>query len=617
MIMKLKCLFLVTAFCFSPVIFAKSDYDRWDLSVIYKDAKAWGQAADRFEKDLVVLEKCKGKLGSSAATLKRCLGTMENLAKENARLNSYASMLYDENTREPVSLELDQRGKLLATKFGQHSSFVRPELLSVGKQKLDRLVRQDKGLAVYKHMIDSILLAAPHTLGKKEEALLADTGLLSGAPRNMYSVFANADMQWPTVKLEDGSSARLDQAGYGRYRGALNRDDRKKVFNSFWSKWKEYERTFGMSYYSQVQRDYFYSKVRNYPNSLASAIGANNIPEAVYRTLVKEVNANLDTLHRYFRLRARMLGIDKMHYYDIYPPMVKSDKRFGIEEGKQLVLKSLAPLGDEVVDVVRTGFENRWMDVYPQPGKRSGAYMNGRVYDLHPFVLMNYNEDYDAVSTLAHEWGHAIHSYLSNSNQSFINSRYAIFNAEVASTLNEALLLDYMLKNTTSDEDRLFYLGSALEQLRGTFFRQTMFAEFELKAHEVVENGEPLSGKRLTQIYGDLLKRYHGHDKGVVHIDDLYTVEWAYIPHFYMNFYVYQYATSISASSLIADDIMAGKPGVLDRYMTLLKAGGSDYPYELLKTAGVDLASPEPYRALIKRMNDIMDQIEAILKKRE
>lgn len=589
--------------------------NQWDLSPIYADVAAWKKAMAEFKTDVSEIQACRDHLTESALRLRGCLDTYYELEKTLQRLQSYASMTYDQNTKIAESLEIDQQGGVLATEFEQNTSFIRPEILAAGAQRIADLREQEPGLAMYAHVLDDILRRAPHTGTAGEEAIIAAAGLVTDAPYNFYGIFANADMQWPTIKLSDGQEVRLDQSGYSKHRAAGNRDDRVKVFKTFWAKWSEYQRTFGVSLYSQMKRDQFYAKVRNYPNSLSASLDRNKIPEQVYRTLVKQTNENLPTLHRYFRLRARMLGIKDLGYHDIYPPLVKSDKTFPIAEGKRAVLEALAPVGDELVSVVDKGFRARWMDVYPRPGKRSGAYMNGSVYDLHPFVLMNYNDDYESVSTLAHEWGHALHSFLSSTAQPYATADYAIFLAEIASTFNEALLLDHMLGKTQSDDERLFYLGSSLENLRQTFFRQAMFAEFELRIHEEVEKGEALSGQRLTEIYGDILKRYHGDAEGVMKIDDAYTIEWAYIPHFYYNFYVYQYATSIAASSLLADDVLAKQPGAIDRYLGLLKAGGSDYPYELLKKAGVDLASDRPYKSLFKRMNQIMDEIEAILKK--
>jgi oligoendopeptidase F len=418
------------------------------------------------------------------------------------------------------------------------------------------------------------------------------------------------------VKLSSGKVVRLDHSGYTKYRAVGNRADRKKVFDAFWGTWKSYERTFGVTFHEMLKTDSVYAKVRRYPDSITRKLDPAKIPPAVYDTLIAQTNANLPTLHRYFRLRANLLGVRDMRYYDIYPPLVNADQRFPLEQGKRMMLDALAPLGSDYVAVVERGLKERWMDTYPRPQKLSGAHVNGGGYDVHPFVLMNYNDDYESVTTLAHEWGHALHSHLANRAQPFVTAQYATFTAEIASTLNEALLLEHALKTARSDEERLLYLGSALENLRGTFFRQAMFAEFEREVHARADRRESLIGPSLTKLYGDILRRYHGHDQDVVKIDDLYTIEWAYIPHFYSSFYVFQYATSIAASALLAERILKGEPGAKERYLDLLRAGGADDPYLLVKAAGVDLASPAPYQALVARMNRIMDDIEAIQARR-
>jgi oligoendopeptidase F len=370
-------------------------------------------------------------------------------------------------------------------------------------------------------------------------------------------------------------------------------------------------------YYANLKEDTVYAKVRKYPDSFARAMDANNLPLAVYDTLVKSANETLPTLHRYFKLRGRILGIPDMRYYDISPPLVKGgDRRFPIDEGIQIMLESAKPLGDDYVRAMAAGIKARWMDVYPRPRKLSGAHAFGAAYDVHPFVMMNYTENYSSVSTLAHEWGHAMHSHLSNRAQPFAISGYATFVAEIASTTNEAFLLEHMLKIAKTDDERMLYLGSALENLRGTFYRQVMLAEFEREAHARVDKGEAMTGEKFTKIYADIIRRYHGDKEGVVKIDDLYTIDWGRIPHFYRSFYVFQYATSIAAGSLFAERILKGEPGARERYVKLLSSGGSDYPYELVKAAGVDLASPEPYRALARQMDRIMDRIEEILARR-
>jgi oligoendopeptidase F len=589
----------------------------WDLTLLYKDEAAWRAAKDHVATEIPKIKAYQGRLGESAATLREAMDFLYGLRKEFVRLGVYASLNRDENTRNAAALERTQELGLLGTEFSRATSFINPELLAVGETKVRGFLDTEPGLAPYRFPILEILRAAPHTLGTEAEGVLSAASLITGSPTSFYGILADADMPWPTIKLSDGTEARLDQAGYTKWRAVPNRADRQAVFEAFWTKFHEYERTFGVALFAQVKTDWFRATARKYPSSLAAALDGDNMPEAVYRTLLAETNANLPTLHRYFKLRGRMLGISDLRYWDIYPPIVKLDKTFPLEIGKSLVIAAEQPLGLDYVAQFTASLNGRYTHVYPQPGKSAGAYMNGSAYDVHPYVLMNYNDDYESVSTVAHEWGHGMHSLLASHAQPFPTARYSTFIAEIASTLNESLLLEHMLKVAQNDEEKLYYLGSALENLRATFFRQTMFAEFELAIHEQVEKGGSLSGQQLSKIYGGLLRRYHGDAQGVLKIDDLVTVEWAYIPHFYRDFYVFQYATSIAASSAFADRILKGEPGAVDTYLGMLKAGGSDHPYDLVKRAGVDLATPVPYRALAARMNAIMDQIEAILAKQK
>lgn len=590
---------------------------RWNLADLYPDASAWNADAARLEASIPSLAACKGHLGDSAAKLRECLELRSEGSKRSARLAVYANELHAQDTGAPEGVELRQKLTVIGTRVAQASSFMRPEILALGRARIDAFLREDGRLATYRHWLDDIVRAAPHTLDEEGESLIAAYGLAAGASANDYQMLSNADMPWPTVTLSDGKPVKLDPAAFEKYRQAPDREDRKRVLDAYWGRCKEFERTFGVMFYGNLKEDTVHAKVRRYPDSLTAALDGDNVPVAVYDTLVREAQAALPTLHRYFRLRARILGVDQLHYYDVYTPLVVSDRKFPIEQGEQLMLDAVKPLGEAYVAAMKDGLEHRWMDVYPRPRKLAGAHMAGSAYDVHPYLLINYNDDYPSVSTIAHEWGHAMHSYLSNRAQPFVNSRYSIFVAEIASTLNEALLLDHMLKIATTDDERLLYLGSALENLRGTFFVQAMFAQFEREVHARVDRGEPLSGEKVTAMYGDILKRYFGDAEGAVKIDDAYTVQWALIPHFYRDFYVYQYATSIAASSLFADGILEGKPGARERYLKLLSAGGSDYPYRLVKDAGVDLATPAPYRAVAARMNRIMDEIEAILARRE
>jgi oligoendopeptidase F len=594
--------------------YAEEEKDTWNLSDLYPTVDDWYKAKDGLEASLPKIDDCRGTLGESAEKLLACSDMLSDMFKEFSRIASYAGMASDADTRDNAQRRTEVQ--ILGSKLSEMIAFIDPEILEIGEETLRSYLGELAGLEPYRHDILDTLRQSKHVLDAEAEAMMAATSMIRTTPSNTYRTLANADMPWPTITLSNGEEVRLNQAAYGKYRALDNRDDRKAVFDAFWGKWKEYERTIGTMLAGQVNVDVFNHRQRGYANSLAAALDNNNIPEAIYHTLIAETNANLGTLHRYLQLRARMLGVDDLGYFDGYPALVESDKKFPIAAGKQLTLEATEPLGDAYTEVMSSGFENRWMDVYPREGKRSGAYMNGSAYDVHPYVLMNYTDDYNSVSTLAHEWGHAMHSYLANKSQPYPTAGYSIFTAEIASTFNEALLLDHMLKTAASDEERLYYLGSALENLRTTFFRQTMFAEFELAIHERAEAGEALTGPKFTEIYADLLKRYHGHDEGVMNIEDLYTVEWAYIPHFYYNFYVYQYATSLAAASLLADSVLQGHPGAVENYLNLLRAGGSDYPHVLLTKAGVDLATPAPYRALFKRMEAIMDQIEEILDRR-
>jgi len=614
--MPVRLLLLLIAAPISQAL-AQVDADRWNLSDLYPSAAAWNADAAKLEAQMKEFASCKGHLADSAARLRSCLELQADMTKRYLRMIVFSSQQLAEDTGAPASLELAQKGRVIGARLNEAGSFVNPEVLRMGKDKIARFVAQDAALKAYRYPLDQILHLAPHTLDAQGEALVASFGLINDAGGSAYNILTNADIPWPTIKLSTGEEVRLDATAYTKYREVASRDDRKRVMDTFFGTFKTFERTIGVTLYSQLKQDTVYSKVRKYRDSIERVLDRNRVPVAVFDTLIAQTNESLPTLHRYFRLRAKMLGLQQLHYYDIYPPLVHSEIKFPLAEAKQVVLQAVGPLGKDYVAAMESGFNSRWMDAYPRPNKQSGAHMAGFAYDVHPYVMMNYNSDYESVTTLAHEWGHAMHSSLANHAQPFVTAGYAIFVAEIASTFNEQLLLQRMLKNARTDDERLLYLGSALEQMRATFFRQAMFAEFERNIHARVDNGESLTGASLTKTYCDILKRYHGAQEGVVAIDDAYCVEWAYIPHFYNAFYVYQYATSIAASALFAQKVSQAEPGALERYLALLRSGGSNYPYELVKTAGVDLSTPAPYKALVAQMNAIMDEIEALLAKRK
>jgi oligoendopeptidase F len=458
---------------------------------------------------------------------------------------------------------------------------------------------------------------AAHTLSDAEEKLLASLGPVAGSPSNVYNLIANADLPFPTVTLSDGRSVKLDQAAFADLRALPDRNDRQTVMSAFFAALAGFSRTFGATLNGEVQKVKFYAEARRYPSALALALDGPNIPESVYMRLIEGVNRNLPVFHRYLKLRKRILGLDELHYYDLYAPLVASSNlAYTPEQAETLVLEAMAPLGGEYVDVLRRAFNERWIDFLPAEGKRSGAYSTGGAYDVHPFMLLNYNGKYTDVSTVAHELGHAMHSYYSNKMQSYPLAGYPTFVAEVASTFNEALLIDHVLETVKDDDQRLSLLGNYLENIKGTVFRQTQFAEFELRMHEMGQKGEPITGEALARLYFAITKKYYGHDEGVTVVDDYIAHEWSYIPHFYRDFYVFQYATSFAASAALAEKVMTGDPAARRRYLAFISSGGSDYPIELLKDAGVDMTSGEPLELTMQAMTRVMDEMEAILARR-
>ena len=589
----------------------------WDLGEIYPDVDAWNAARADLEKRVEALAGYQGRLGESAATLREVLDAISATEKELSRLFVHAFLKADEDRRVAAAQERRGLAADLRSRFGETVAFVPPELLRVGAETIERFIAEEPGLAPHAFNLRDTLRHAPHTLSDGSEQVIAATGPVVQGPERIYALLTSSDMAYPTVTLSTGETVTLDQSAYSLHRASPNRADRKLVFDRFWGAWKTYEATVGQLLDTQVKAHVFHARVRRYGSALEAALAGPNIPAAVYRTLLDAAGRHLPSLHRYFRIRQRMLGLDDLHYYDIYPPLAALDRRFGIDESAALTLESTAPLGPHYQALLREGLEGRWMHVYPQSGKAPGAYMFGDVYDVHPYLLLNHNDRFTDLSTFTHEWGHAIHTRLANERQPYETCGYPTFTAEIASITNEILLQEHLLAQDISDDERLFYLGTVLEGIRGTFFRQVMFAEFELAIHETVEANEALSGEKMTGLYGSLLRRYHGADAGVMAIDPAYAVEWMFIPHFYGNFYVFQYATSIAAAALFAERFRGGDAGARDDYLAVLSAGGSRYACDLLGEYGMDLATHAPYDALIARMDRTMDRIEAILDRRQ
>ena len=583
----------------------------WDLGEIYPSDGAWDAARKQALAALPGLAKYKGHLGDSAATLADALTAQSDLARTIARVFAYASLKADEDVRVAVNQEHKSQATDLYTAFGEATAWISPELIALGKPKIDAFVAASPVLrSKFDFYLANIERQAPHTLSPEGESVLASASAPLQAPTEISGQLRASDIPWPTITLSTGEKVRLDDQGYTLYRDAPNRADRKAVFDAFWTEYGNFKNSFGSTYDAQVKGDIFIAKARKYPSALAASLAPNNIPEAVYRTLVAETNAGLPQLHRYFDLRRRMLKLPDIGYWDIYPPLVSLDRSWTLDQMRTTVLEAVKPLGPDYVALLAKSTAAKWMDPRPRQGKASGAYMNPGAYDVHPFLLLNLSDKYEGMTTYAHEWGHAMHSLLANKTQPYEKSDYPTFIAEIASTCNEQLLFHYMLANAKTKEEKLFYLGQQLEQIRGTFYRQTMFGEFELKAHDMAEAGEGLSGEKFSAIYGDLLRRYHGPN---MKIEPAYNNEWAYIPHFYYVFYVYQYATCVAAAAYFADRILKGGPKERDNYLTVLKSGGSDYPVEILRRAGLDMASPTPYRALVATFKDTLNQAEALL----
>ena len=586
---------------------------KWNLTDLYSTDESWKVEKERVQQQMKQAASYKGKLTQSAATLLEALELNSGLAKEMVRLSSYASMKSDQDTRVTKYAGMKQELQQLFAEYGALVSYMEPELLTLEESKLNTFFAAEKGLATYKFYLMDLLRKRAHRGSEEVEKIMAYSSLMSGNAANIFSTFSNAEFPYPEIEL-NGKTITLNSANFALYRASDDRAIRSKVFDAYFNKLNEFQRTFGAQLYGNINAGLFATKARNYNSTLERALDDGNIPTAVYHNLVKNVNGNLNTFHRYLNLRKRMMGIDTLHYYDLYAPLVEQvDLTYTVDEAVDNILKSLKPLGKDYVDVSNKAFSERWIDMYPNEGKRSGAYSNGSAYDVHPYILMNYNGKYNDMSTLTHELGHTMHSYLTNKKQHFANADYSIFVAEVASTLNEELLNDYMLKQIKDDKVRLAILGNYLEGAKGTLFRQTQFAEFESMIHDRVAKGEALTGEDFDKMYLELTRRYYGHDKNVCIVDDNVKSEWSYIPHFYYNFYVYQYATSFTASTALSEKVLRGTDEDRKKYLNFLSSGSTKYPVDLLVDAGVDMNTSEPFDLTIAKINKVMAEMETIL----
>lgn len=584
--------------------------DTWKLEDIFASDDAWEKEFEEVKALIPKMEKFKGKLGESAQTLYDALQEQDELTMRVSKLYTYAHMRYDQDTTNSFYQGLNDRIKTLYTQIASALSYVTPEILSIEESKIKQYMAEHKELKLYAHALDEITRERPHILSESEEALLAQASEVLGSSSNTFGMLNNADLEFPSIKDENGEEVEITHGRYIRFLESSDRRVREETFKAVYETYGKFKNTFASTLSGTVKKDNFSARVRHYNSARHSALSTNNIPEEVYDNLVKTVNDNLHLLHRYIDLRKKVLGIEELHMYDLYTPLVKDVKmEVTYEEAKDYILKGLKPLGEGYLNVLKEGFENRWVDVHENKGKRSGAYSSG-TYGTNPYILMNWQDNVNNLFTLAHEFGHSVHSYYTRKTQPYPYGDYSIFVAEVASTCNEALLNDYLLKTIDDEKQRLYLLNHYLEGFRGTVFRQTMFAEFEHDVHVRAQNGEPLTPELLTKLYYDLNKKYFGDN---LVIDEEIGLEWARIPHFYYNYYVYQYATGFSAAAALSKQILEEGDAAVERYVGFLKSGSSDYPIEVLKKAGVDMTTSQPIEEALAVFEEKLTEMERLL----
>ena len=581
----------------------------WNTADLFPTDEAWEKEFEEAQAQLRTLPGYAGRLGESAKTLYEYLTLSMQVGDRLEELYRYASLRQDEDTRVAKYQAMAGKGMSLFVEARAATAFEKPELIKLSPETLEQFYADEPGLELYRRYFTILQDQKEHTLSDAEEKLLAAAGEMAQAPDDIYSKFTNADLTFPDAVDKDGNPLPLSQATFVPYEMSEDRELRRSAYEQFYDTCGHFQNTAAALMSAEVKKRQFFATARKYESPLAAAVSDARVPPEVYHNLVDTVNANLDKLHRYVRLRKKMLGVDELHMYDIYAPMVSgADKVIPFEEAKSTVYDALAPMGEEYRAIIKEGFDNRWMDVYENVGKRSGAYMNGAV--VHPYVLLNQKDNLDSMFTMAHEMGHAVHSYLSNKTQPSVYRNYVIFVAEVASTCNEALLMEYLLGKTTDKRERAWLINHFLEQFKGTLYRQTMFAEYELRLGELNAQGVPLTAERLSAEYKALNARYFGPDMVT---DDRIALEWVRIPHFYYNYYVYQYSTGYSAAIALSRRILKEGEGAVKDYLQFLSGGDSKDPIDLLKGAGVDMASPKPVQDALDLFGELLDEMEALM----
>lgn len=586
------------------------DKYKWNLSAIYSDDALWEKDFIKVRNMAQSLSKYRGTLEASSENLFNCLEDETQMSRLYEKVMVYAHMRSHQDTTNSHYQSLSDRADSLGIEISSAGSYITPEILSIPDEKINSFIKENDKLKVYERQLNDIRRFKPHVLSASEEALLAAAGDLAQAPSTIYNMINNADIKFPVIKDEDGKDIEITK---GRFISLMENHDRrvrKDTFDAFYTTYESQKNTMAATLSSNVKANLFDSRTRKYSSARESFLFQDNVSLEVYDNLIKTIHENMDLMHRYVALRKRMLGLDELHMYDVFAPLTKeATKKIPYEEAVDTVTKGLSVLGDTYIKDLKNGFTEGWIDVYENEGKRSGAYSWG-CYDSHPYVLLNYENNLDNMFTLAHEMGHSMHSYYSNKNQPYVDAHYKIFVAEVASTCNESLLMDYLLKNTTDKQERLYLLNHYMDSFRGTVYRQTMFAEFEKLIHERAEQGEALTAETLSSIYYELNKQYYGPDMVA---DDHIAIEWARIPHFYSSFYVYKYATGFSAATALSKDILDEGAPALEKYLNFLKSGGNDYPLELLKKAGVDMTTPKPINDALKVFKGLLDEFDSLI----
>ncbi|MBA4602081.1 oligoendopeptidase F [Thermoactinomyces mirandus] len=584
----------------------------WRLEDIFPSDEDWNKEYDEIKKLIPGIDRFRNVLGRSSQDLLKGLQFQDELLMRLDKLYTYAHMRLDQDTTQSFYQAMNNRARSLYTEASSAMSFIVPEILSIPEEKLNTFLAENEQLQVYRHALEELNTKRPYVLSQKEEKILAQASDALQTAANTFGMLNNADLVFPTIIDEDGSEVEVTHGRYIHFMESRDHRVRKDAFEAVYSTYGKYQNTFASTLNGAIKKNNFYANVRGYKSARHAALSKNQIPETVYDQLVDTVNRNLPLLHRYMSIRKKALGLKEMHMYDIYTPLVK-DASFKISypEAQKILLDAMSVMGEEYVSILQEAYENRWVDVYENKGKRSGAYSSG-AYGTSPYILLNWQDNIDNLFTLAHEFGHSVHSYFTRKNQPFVYGNYSIFVAEVASTCNEALLNDYLLKQVDDKQKRLYLLNHYLDGFRGTVFRQTMFAEFEHLIHQKAQAGEALTPHVLTSLYYELNKKYHGQD---MVSDKEIGLEWARIPHFYYNYYVYQYATGFSAAAALSQKILHEGKLSVNRYLSFLKAGSSDTPINVLKKAGVDMTSSAPIEQALQTFKDKLDEFEQLLLK--